>query len=184
MCYTSISTTIKGYRDQLPNNVIANQLIQNTYMLSWAYMGASLIGPQIAKGLTKGLGYLIGEAIGAVGNFAVPIIAQLLGTLIGSVLGGMSYKWLNNLGMSLCVEKGYTFFGLVKQDYTMPDPLHKFLISDRIDLKQETISDSIGLNPIQLQPITEQPIGFGERILKIILERQVVGVNEIAYIVR
>ena len=131
MCYTSITTTIKGYRDQLPNNVIANQLIQNTYMLSWAYIGASLIGPQIAKGLTKGLGYLIGEAIGAVGNFAIPLVASLLGTLIGSVLGGLSYKWLNNLGMSLCVEKGYTFFGLVKQDYTMPEPLHKFLISNR-----------------------------------------------------
>lgn len=32
--------------------------------------------------------------------------------------------------------------------------------------------------------ISEQPIGFGERILKLMLERQVVGVNKIAYVMR
>ena len=106
------------------------------------------------------------------------------GTLIGAVLGGLTYKWLYDLGISLCVEKGYTFFGLVKQDYTIPEPLHKFLISDRINLRKEVISDNIKPEPIQLEAITNQPVGFGERILKLMLERQVVGVNKIAYVVR
>lgn len=180
MCYTSIATTVKGYKNNLPGNVIASQLIQNGYVLTWTYVGASLIGPKIAKGI----GYLIGEAIGTVGNIAIPIVSQLLGTLIGAVIGGLSYKWLCNLSISLCVEKGYTFFGLVKQDYTIPEPLHKFLISDCINLKKEVISDSIPLDPIQLDPITEEPIGHGERILKLILERQMVGINQIAYVIK
>jgi hypothetical protein len=108
----------------------------------------------------------------------------MLGTLIGAVLGGLSYKWVNDLEISLCVEKGYTFFGLVKQDYTIPEPLYKFLINDRINLRKEAISDKIKLEAIKLEAITEQPIGFGERILKLMLERQVVGVNKIAYVVR
>lgn len=180
MCYTSIATTIKGYKNNFPENVIASQLIQNGYVLTWTYVGASLIGPEIAKGV----GYLIGEAIGTVGNLAIPIVSQLLGTLIGAVIGGLSYKWLYNLSISLCVEKGYTFFGLVKQDYTIPEPLHKFLINDCINLKKEVISDGISLDSIQLNPITEEPIGHGERILKMILERQVVGINQIAYVIK
>ena len=108
----------------------------------------------------------------------------MLGTLVGAVIGGLSYKWLNNLGISLCVKKGYTFFGLVKQDYTIPEPLYKFLINDRVNLKKEVISDCISLEPIKHESICEQPIGFGERILKLILSRQVVGINKIAYILK
>lgn len=122
MCYTSIVTTIKGYRDNLSGGEIANQLVQNTYILTWTYVGTSLIGPQIASGI----GNIIGQAIGAVGNSVLPVVSTMLGTLIGAVLGGLTYKWLYDLGISLCVEKGYTFFGLVKQDYTIPEPLHKF----------------------------------------------------------
>lgn len=187
MCYTSIATTIKGYKNNLPGNVIASQLIQNGYVLTWTCVGAvavSKIPQAVFAKLGKGLGYLLGEAIGTIGNVAIPVVAQLLGTLIGSVIGGLSYKWLHGLSISLCVEKGYTFFGLVKQDYAIPEPLHKFLIGDCINLKKEVISDGIPLDPIQLDPITEYPIGHGERILKLILERQVVGVNEIAYVVR
>jgi hypothetical protein len=187
MCYTSIATTIKGYKNNLPGNIIASQLIQNGYVLTWACIGAvavSKIPDAVFAKLGKGLGYLFGKVIGTIGNWAIPVVAQLLGTLIGSVIGGLSYKWLHGLSISLCVEKGYTFFGLVKQDYTIPEPLHKFLISDCINLKKEVISDSIPLDPIQFDPITEEPIGHGERILKLILERQVVGINQIAYIVR
>jgi hypothetical protein len=180
MCYTSIVTTIKGYRDNLSGSEIASQLVQNTYVLTWTYVGASLIGPQIALGI----GNIIGQTVGMIGNSVLPVVSTMLGTLIGAVIGGLSFKWLNDLGVSLCVEKGYTFFGLVKQDYTIPEPLHKFLISDRINLKKEAISDSISLKPIKLEAISEQPIGFGERILKLMLERQVVGINKIAYVVR
>ena len=180
MCYTSIVTTIKGYRDNLSGSEIASQLVQNTYVLTWTYVGASLIGPQIASGI----GNIIGQTIGMIGNSVLPVVSTMLGTLIGAVIGGLSYKWLNDLSISLCVEKGYTFFGLVKQDYTIPEPLHKFLISDRINLKKEAISDSISLEPIKLEAISEQPIGFGERILKLMLERQVVSINKIAYVVR
>ena len=144
MCYTSIVTTIKGYRDNLSGSEIASQLVQNTYVLTWTYVGASLIGPQIASGI----GNIIGQTVGMIGNSVLPVVSTMLGTLIGAIIGGLSYKWLNDLGVSLCVEKGYTFFGLVKQDYTIPEPLHKFLISDRINLKKEAISDSIRLKPI------------------------------------
>lgn len=180
MCYTSIVTTIKGYRDNLSGSEIASQLVQNTYVLTWTYVGASLIGPQI----TSGIGHIIGQTVGMIGNSVLPVVSTMLGTLIGAIIGGLSYKWLNDLGVSLCVEKGYTFFGLVKQDYTIPDPLHKFLICDRINLRKEVISDSVSLEPIRLEAISEKSIGFGERILKLILERQVIGVNTIAYVAR
>lgn len=180
MCYTSIVTTIKGYKDNLSGREIANQLVQNAYVLTWTYVGASLAGPKIAVGIGK----IIGQTIGTIGNSVLPVVSTMLGTLIGAIIGGLSYKWLNTMCISLCIEKGYTFFGLVKQDYTIPEPLYKFLISDRINLKPEDISDTISLESTKLEPISEQPIGFGERILKLILERQVVEINKIAYVVK
>ncbi len=50
-----------------------------------------------------------------------PMLGYVLGSFIGSVLGGVSYEIKEQFFISLCVQKGYTFFGLVEQDYTLPE---------------------------------------------------------------
>lgn len=180
MCFMSITTTIKGYKDNLPKNVIASQLIENSNVLIWGYVANNLIGSKIANGL----GMLIGKSLGTIGDCIIPVIGTLVGTLVGSYIGSLINEWFKEKGISLCIEKGYTFFGLVEQDYTIPEPLLKLINSDPIELKSEIITSEVAGDPISLEGISESPIGFGEKILKLMLERQVVEKNKIAYIVR
>ena len=53
------------------------------------------------------------------------IAIYMLGSLAGSLIGGISYKIGCAVFIGLCVDKGMTFFGLVDQDYTLPDHVLK-----------------------------------------------------------
>ena len=57
----------------------------------------------------------------------VPIISYAIGSIVGSMLGGLVFSAKEQIMLSLCVKHGYTVFGLVDQDYTMPDSARKKL---------------------------------------------------------
>lgn len=50
----------------------------------------------------------------------VPVIASMLGSFIGSVVGGFVYNATEKLIISYCIESGWTFFGIVEQNYELP----------------------------------------------------------------
>ena len=51
--------------------------------------------------------------------------AYLLGNLMGGFIGGFTYMALDTVIMGVCVERGWTLFGIVEQDYTLPDEVLK-----------------------------------------------------------
>lgn len=55
----------------------------------------------------------------------VPAIGYMLGSLAGSLVGGITYEIGNTVFVGLCINKGMTFFGLVEQDYTLPEDVLK-----------------------------------------------------------
>lgn len=57
----------------------------------------------------------------------VPVVGYMLGSLAGSLIGGISYEIGSIVFIGLCVDKGMTFFGLVDQDYTLPDRMLKHI---------------------------------------------------------
>ena len=63
-----------------------------------------------------------GVAGGALGQALLPIpaLGYLVGSLAGSMIGGFAHDAGSKVFMSLCVERGVTFFGLVEQDYELP----------------------------------------------------------------
>ena len=48
-------------------------------------------------------------------------LAYMLGSLIGGIVGGFAYKLEEHIILSLCKDHGLTFFGLVEQDYKIPE---------------------------------------------------------------
>ncbi|ACV50638.1 hypothetical protein Apar_0206 [Lancefieldella parvula DSM 20469] len=55
----------------------------------------------------------------------VPVIGYMLGSLAGSLVGGITYEIGSTVFVGLCVNRGMTFFGLVEQDYTLPENVLK-----------------------------------------------------------
>lgn len=59
--------------------------------------------------------------------WGVPVLAYAIGSFIGSILGGFIFTTKEHIMMSLCIKGGYTVFGLVKQDYSLPKDVCKKL---------------------------------------------------------
>lgn len=63
---------------------------------------------------------LAGAGIVQIMFVEAPFIASMLGSFIGSVVGGFVYSATEKLIISYCMESGWTFFGIVDQNYELP----------------------------------------------------------------
>ena len=94
------------------------------------YAQGELSGIEYAYNIEKSI---IIASCGIAGGLAmqamihVPIISYAIGSLLGSLLGGLVFSVKEQIMISLCIRHGYTVFGLVDQDYTMPNSIRKKL---------------------------------------------------------
>lgn len=49
----------------------------------------------------------------------IPVVAYLIGSAVGSVIGSLLYSTTERVLLSYCIESGCTFFGLVDQNYEL-----------------------------------------------------------------
>jgi len=106
----AVNAAINGYKvakgDMEPRELV-NCIVRDTYVSALA-----LVGGSAGSALTPFL----------------PMLGYLLGSFVGSAVGGITYKAGQDLFMSFAVSKGVTFFGIVEQDYHLADEVHnKFL---------------------------------------------------------
>lgn len=105
-------------------------------------------------------------------------LAYMLGNFVGSLVGSFVYKELDDVVMALAVEKGWTFFGIVDQDYTLPDSVLKEIGLDLFEFDQ--------FEPDVFKP---EVFEFDEFIIDdyqpgfiTVLRRGVIGVHKVGYI--
>jgi hypothetical protein len=108
--------------------------------------------------------------------------AYLLGNFIGSMVGSFVFVAADNAFMSYCIESGCTFFGLVKQDYTLPDNVLKELGVSLFDY-EEYFVDEYKLEEYELAQYELEEYEIEEFQDKMIypLRRGVIGVRRIGY---
>ena len=110
----------------------------------------------------------------------LPVLGFMLGSFIGSVLGSFVYKTAYNCAISFCVDTGCTFFGLVEQDYKLP----------------ETVLKDIGLKVFEFEkfmhkrfePKVFEPKRFDAKQFELlkphitVMRRGVIGINAVGYV--
>jgi len=101
---TTLTMNAIGYSFQLQQGHITNRdfahhCIRDTWALSAGMLGATA-------------GQLM---------IPIPVLGALAGNLVGSTLGAVAFEGTNQAILGICVESGWTFFGLVSQDYTVPE---------------------------------------------------------------
>ena len=161
LTYSTINNSILVASGKMTSREMGNVLI-DTVVISSGYVAGAYIGG------------VIGQAIG----FELPVIGYLLGSLIGS-----SFAAVYNVGkkklISFCVESGFTCFGLVEQDYTLPEEVLKDLGIDITPISRIEVSRiSIDVNKTNLITNKTQ----FETIEVKVLRRGVLGVNKIGYV--
>ena len=109
----------------------------------------------------------------------IPIVSYMLGSMIGSVLGGLIFEAKECLFMSICIDHGYTFFGLVEQDYELPVDVRKKLGYDTFQYDSFEY-ESFQYDSFEYGNIKYEPFDY-EKLDIVILERGLVGIRRIGY---
>lgn len=108
----------------------------------------------------------------------LPILGYLIGTLLGSAIAVVFNIGKNKL-ISFCVDSGFTAFGLVEQNYQIPEEV----------LKEMGI-DVIPIPRIEVPTVEVERIPVGSDVRRIdydtikftVLKRGLIGVNRVGYV--
>ena len=97
-----------------------------------------------------------------------------------SAYGSFTYSVAYKPAISFCVDTGFTLFGLVNQDYVLPEDVIREIGIDVFDYEQLEYDE---FKPEGFQFSTFTPDKFEpEKIDMTFLRRGVIGINEIGFI--
>ncbi len=112
----------------------------------------------------------------------IPVLAPfgyLIGNLLGSVVGSFTYTAGRKAVVALCVDSGFTMFGLVDQDYTLPDDVIKEIGISTFDYETFTPEsfeiESFVADTFDVDTFNPDTLGIT------FLRRGVIGIDRIGY---
>ena len=122
------------------------------------------------------IGGIIGQALG----FQLPVVGYLLGSLIGT-----SFSVVYNIGkkklISFCVDTGFTCFGLVEQNYELPEDVLREMGVETVEIPRTKI-DTTNIPRTEINA-SEIAMANYETIDITVLRRGVIGVNKVGYVI-
>lgn len=119
----------------------------------------------------------IGLAIATAAMLPTIPFAYMLGNFVGSMVGSFAYIAIDNAFMSFAVYSGWTFFGLVKQDYALPEHVLKEIGVDLFTFEEMFVDE---FQPDEYQPDEFEIDEYHPDFISII-RRGVIGVHQVGY---
>lgn len=152
-------------------------------MVAAGKMTAAEMGMQFVDTLVVSSGYLVSMKIG--GMIAQALFPELpgIGYAIGSLLGcslAVVYNIGKNKFISFCVDTGFTCFGLVEQNYELPDEVLREMNVDTARIGRARVGTASVPRTQSTVNIIRAPY---ETIDITVLRRGVIGVNKIGYVI-
>lgn len=176
--FKGVNPTVLGTVVALVMQTVKNSILVAAGKMSTQQMGAAFMDTVVISG-----GYLLGAHIGGIIGQALSLELPVVGYLLGSLIG-TSFCVIYNIGkkklISLCVDTGFTCFGLVEQNYELPNEVLQELGVEAIPIPRTQV-ERIEIQRIQ-PSITDISKAEYETIDITVLRRGVIGVNKIGYI--
>jgi hypothetical protein len=156
---------------------MATAMALNSIENSWRYAQGRLSGREMAFNSSRdAVALMMGAGGAALGQLIIPIpmLGALIGNLVGSTLGSLGVTHANDKVLGICVESGWTFWGLVEQSYAVPEDV---LQAAGFDLfaRQTFATTSFGMASFNAQPFKTAGMELT------LLRRGVVGFNAVGY---
>ena len=114
----------------------ATVLTIDTIIESWKLARGLTTGREMAQKLLKNTYSMVfAMAGGNLGQILIPIpvFGYLTGSMVGSLIAGVTFQAGSNALLGLCIDSGITFFGIVDQDYSLPKEVLKEMGLDTFD---------------------------------------------------
>ena len=153
---STIKDSIKCVRGEISGQELATNILRNLFV----------------SGCAIGMGALLQSALPA-----LPF-AYFMGNAVGTLVGSFVFSGIDNLFVSICVDNGYSFFGLVRQDYEMPEEILKELGIDWSEV-QETYFDEYEMDEMEIE---EMNLDENEGDYVKMIRRGVFKVHHIGYL--
>ncbi|MBQ7715447.1 MAG: hypothetical protein IJT70_06230 [Clostridia bacterium] len=176
--FINIDPSVLGVATTLIMQTVSNSILVAAGRMSAQQMGASFVDTVVISGgylVSAHIAGIIGQAIG----FSLPITGYLLGSLIGT-----SFCVVYNIGkkklISFCADTGFTCFGLVEQDYEIPEEILHEIGVETVPIPRTQI-EYIDIPRVQPQTAEINKARF-ETIDITVLRRGVIGVNKVGYV--
>ena len=173
----AVDATILGTVVALTLETVKNSILVAAGKMTPAQMGGALVdGVLISTGYVVGakIGGIIGQALG----FELPVIGYILGSLVGCAFAAV-YNIGKKKLISFCVDTGFTCFGLVEQDYTLPEEVLRDMGIDFTPITRTEVSHT-NVNRTQLAS-GAQHAAIDTIDIKV-LRRGIIGVNRVGYV--
>lgn len=176
--FKGINPTLLGTVVALVMQTVKNSILVAAGKMSTQQMGAAFVDTVVISGgyiAGAHIGGIIGQALG----FELPVVGYLLGSLVGT-----SFCVMYNIGkkklISFCVDTGFTCFGLVEQNYELPESVLNELGVETIPIPRTEV-ERIDVPRTQVAGTGIQQADY-ETIDITVLRRGVIGVNKIGYV--
>ncbi len=161
---------------------LAYTTIKNSIMVAAGKMTARDMGSVLIDTVAISSGYVAGAAIGgAIGQaigFAVPVVGYILGSLVGCAFAAV-YNIGKKKFISFCVDSGFSCFGLVDQDYTLPESVLAEMGIDITPISRTQVSRT-EISRTQSQNYTSR-INLQTVDIKIV-KRGIIDLNQVGYV--
>ena len=169
----SIDSSVVGAVTVLVMNSMKNSYQVTTGNMSRAEMVNELIKEMFVTTCALSMGSVSQSLI------EIPVLGYMIGSFVGSIAGSVIYSSIYNPVLSFCVDSGFTLFGLVDQDYELP----------------EEVLNEIGIEVFEYEKFEYEPFEYEkfeyekfeyeqfeyEKLHTIFLRRGVIGVNCVGY---
>lgn len=158
--------------------VISMNTVKNAYSVARGQMSRTALSNELIKDMiVSGASY----AGGVIGQTAIeiPVLGYLIGSLVGSLVGTFVANVGHSAVLSFCAETGITMFGLVEQNYVLPDDIVKEIGVAAFDyetFEADTFEpDSFSFDTFDFEAF--QPENLEIKFLR----RGVIGVSKVGY---
>ncbi len=158
IAFDTMKNAYKVARGEMTTRDLANDLVKEMYVSTCAL---------IVGGLAQGAA-------------PIPVLGYMLGSFLGSSVGALTYDIGYKKALSFCIDTGFTMFGLVEQDYELPESIMREIGIEVFDY--ETFEPET-FEPETFAVETFSPETFEPESLDIVyLRRGVIGISKIGYI--
>lgn len=149
----ALDYSIKLQQGTITNQEFAHHCLRDTFVLSTGIFGAT-----------------VGQLV-----IPIPMLGALVGNLVGSTLGAVAFEGSNQVVLGLCVESGWTFFGMVSQDYTVSEDVLRQAGYDTF-CTHSFNKQSFSTESFSIQSFNTNSLGFTP------VRRGVIACNSVGYL--
>lgn len=165
----SMKSSYKVFTGEMNRSEMVNELIKEMFITTCAFSMGLLGNAYIKIPLPNFLSKL---------NNVVSL-GYMIGSFVGSIAGSVIYSSIYNPVLSFCVDSGFTLFGLVDQDYELPEEVLKEIGIEVFEYEK------FEYEPFEYEKFEYERFEYEqfeyEKLHTIFLRRGVIGVNCIGY---